>query len=900
MDGTNGSTTFTDESNNALSVTPDGAQISTAQSKFGGASCLLDGTSDSLSLSDTSALRMESGDFTIEFWIYFNSIASYQTPFDKGYTDANGIVLQTGNGTGRLIAYVGGSAVITESGTGSTGSWIHYALVRSGTSLTLYRDGVSSGTATNSTNLNSTDTVYIGRGNVGNLWPVNGYIDDFRITKGVARYTSDFTPPFGAHPAVVSSSVDPYINNVALLLHMDGANGSTIFTDNSSNAFTQSSSTASLTTSNLKFGTAGGDFSTNGDTVRFANDPAFRFGTGDFTIEGWFKPISTGTSKFFCGLGLNASDGFLLAISTTQAIFRANGTSDLTVGSLSISTTKYTHVAWVRNGDTRSIFVDGVLVGSNTLSFDVSNTSDDFVLGSIDTAGGSFRYIGYIDEFRVTKGVARYTADFVPQDAPFEDAVTDGYFDDVVLLLHGDGTDGSTTVTDDSVSAKTVTAYGSSVISTTRSKFGGSGLYFPGATTDFMSTPNSTDWAFGTGDVTVEAWVYIDANSPQDAGGNRSCSIVNTWTSAGSIVGWNFFITGDGSTTGTGLGFDSWDGSGNATQFRATTTVSQQTWHHIAATVESGTRRLFLDGTLLSGTTNTIGAGYTTFLANTLNIGVTPNSGYPLPLNGYVDDLRITKGIARYTTDFTPPIAPFPNFSPSTEAWTPSQTATRLWIDADDASSITETSNAVSQWNDKSGNGFHFVQATGSEQPTLTANGLNSKPVITFATDHMDAPGYAIATQPFTIIFIATDDGGGNFSYVYDTATTRVIFSFENNNNARNSIYAGTAWLSNNNAILDTNPHIFTATYNGASSSLDVDDVGLATGNPGSASITNGMTLGKHNNGSDNPMNGYIAELVIVENATGPLIEKIQGYLAHKWGLTANLPNNHPYKTSAP
>lgn len=182
------------------------AQISTAQSKFGGSSMYFDGTGDYLIVPDRAALQMGSGDFTLEFWIYFASISGYQTPFDKGYTNAGGLLFQTGLGTGRLVVYAGGSAVITESGTGSTGTWIHYALVRNGTTLTLYRDGTSSGSATNSTNFNNANQVGIGAtgtapggGSIGDF-PINGYIDDLRITKGVARYTANFTPPAAAFP----------------------------------------------------------------------------------------------------------------------------------------------------------------------------------------------------------------------------------------------------------------------------------------------------------------------------------------------------------------------------------------------------------------------------------------------------------------------------------------------------------------------------------------------------------------------------------------------------------------------------------------------------------------------------------------------------------------------------
>jgi hypothetical protein len=180
------------------------AQISTSVKKFGTGSLAFDGTGDWLLVPDTPALRMESGDFTIEFWINWTSISGYQTPLDKGYTTAGGLLFQTGNGNGRFVIYASGSAVITESGTASTGTWIHYALVRNGTTLTLYRDGTSVGSATNSTNFNITTQLLVGANNAGSgtsigQYPFNGYIDDLRITKGIARYASNFTPPTAAY-----------------------------------------------------------------------------------------------------------------------------------------------------------------------------------------------------------------------------------------------------------------------------------------------------------------------------------------------------------------------------------------------------------------------------------------------------------------------------------------------------------------------------------------------------------------------------------------------------------------------------------------------------------------------------------------------------------------------------
>ena len=227
----------------------------------------------------------------------------------------------------------------------------------------------------------------------------------------------------------------------------------------------------------------------------------------------------------------------------------------------------------------------------------------------------------------------------------------------VSLLLHLEGSNGSTSFPDSSAFAKTVSAQGGAQISVAHYPFGSSSAYFDGID-DALSAANSSGFDFGSGDLTIEAWVYIAANSVADAGGDRSASVVNTW--GAGIVGWTLSVMGNTSTTGTGLAFDTWT-SGSGSLWRATTTVSQGVWHHLAVAVSAGTRYLFLDGVLQSGSYITVGGGYLPANAqgNSLNIGKTPNSSYPLPLNGYIKDLRITKGIARYTSDFTPVAAPF-------------------------------------------------------------------------------------------------------------------------------------------------------------------------------------------------------------------------------------------------
>jgi hypothetical protein len=197
MDGSNGSTTFTDSSNNALTVTANGnAQISTAQSKFGGASGLFDGTGDYLSTAHNAALSIESGDFTVESWIYRAVSGSVHSVINKRLDtpSSTGYAWRVNANNTLQFFFTGGSS-ITSTATVSSGAWTYIAATRSGNTVRQFIDGtIDATTATFSNGTSNTQEFRVGVDNLaGNGF--NGYIDDFRITKGVARYTASFTAP---------------------------------------------------------------------------------------------------------------------------------------------------------------------------------------------------------------------------------------------------------------------------------------------------------------------------------------------------------------------------------------------------------------------------------------------------------------------------------------------------------------------------------------------------------------------------------------------------------------------------------------------------------------------------------------------------------------------------------
>lgn len=247
-------------------------------------------------------------------------------------------------------------------------------------------------------------------------------------------------------------------------------------------------------------------------------------------------------------------------------------------------------------------------------------------------------------------------------------AAGDPYIDNVSLLLHGDGANGSTVFTDSSKAPKTVTPVGGAQIGTAQAKFGGSSMAFNG-TTSKLIVPSST--AFDLGDTyTIELWVRL-----------------NTLASSLGLVHRGFYQTTNGAWDGLAFSIRSFP-TLMRVYFYGTTYASEQvidvpnaltvnTWTHIAM-VRNGTNgEVFIDG-LSRGTI----AGLNTPAASAqdLRIGVWDYSANSEWLDGCIDDLRITKGVARYTGAFTPPTTPFSDNSGGGNGYTP--VARPLGVDA--------------------------------------------------------------------------------------------------------------------------------------------------------------------------------------------------------------------------
>ena len=448
MDGTDGSTFFEDDNGTRAKVgvsAVGNAQVDTAQSKFGGASALFDGTGDYLHSPDSDdwELGTTHTTWTIEWWQYLTALPNAY----KGILGHQLEEITPGGGISKgWGAYISNANKLTFAGsttsfasgatTLSTNQWQHCAIVRDGSTLKYYVDGVLDYTNTGYTNKDDAPGVNLAIGYAYNV--AGGYngalyfpgrIDDLRISH-VARYTAAFTPPTAPH---VNDS------ETVLLMHMDGTDGSTdFFDDNGSRASVGVSAigNAQVDTAQSKFGGASAVFDGSGDYL-YADNSLFAYGSNPFTWECWWYNTGS-TSTYYTLIATEAIQSALYHANDNKMKFYYNSNPRVS-STTTFNTNTWYHVAVTYDGTDLRMFINGTL--EDTLTIALNGTQTPLWIGKDSRSPGQ-PVNGNIDEVRVSNA-ARYTANFTPSTTPF---VND---DNTLLLLHMDGTDGSTTFTDD-------------------------------------------------------------------------------------------------------------------------------------------------------------------------------------------------------------------------------------------------------------------------------------------------------------------------------------------------------------------------------------------------------------------------------------------------------------------
>lgn len=428
MEGTNGGTSFIDDIGNAV-VPVGGANTSTVQAKFGSSALQLGGVGDRVEVAYSSAFNMADSNFCVEGWVFQSVNTGTQVLFSRRVLSQNGtygsFVLRISGGV--LHMYFGKTPNAwmsdTTSGTVPTGEWVHIAFSRSGSLFRAFINGIETGSINDSSEVQPSGyPIYIGSEDDGTS-PFNGYIDEFRFTVGDARYTQNFVPPSAPFYSLPG---DPHFNYVKSLLHMEGTVGGTAFIDEIGNTVT-ANGLAVTSTAQVKFGGTSGIFPGDGDFLEISNHVDMNFGTKDFTIEGWFwfNSPSTAAQTMICKRPSSSVYGtFLISCSNrTLLVYLRTGSStwwNVNTANAFSNTSGWQHVAVCRKDGRLRSFIDGVKIADNAISSPIIDDVSPIFLGA--EGDGNSNMNGYIDDFRLTIGYARYTDDFTIPAAAFPNA----------------------------------------------------------------------------------------------------------------------------------------------------------------------------------------------------------------------------------------------------------------------------------------------------------------------------------------------------------------------------------------------------------------------------------------------------------------------------------------------
>jgi len=654
-----------DNSGNAVVVSPVNTITSSLRSPNNGQyySNYFNGSTDYLTVPQTFSLPTTTTAFTVEAWVYINAytgLAISSTnwasggaiPFFFGLVNTSASGSDVG-GKPSLNYYDGSSWAtgVISSVTIPLGTWAHVAGVFDGATAKIYVNGTQTGTWTTTWTTSSQVNYHIGRRwDTGGNNYFSGYISNYRLVIGTAVYTSNFTP---------STTPLTAITNTKCLTSQSNR-----FIDNSSNNYAITpNGTVSVSQFN-PFGTPSaydsyGSVNFNGSSyLSTPYNSQFDFGTGDFTVEWWWYLNATFSGMEGPGIGQKASDGgngWIIyrnhSINTDKITIRLSSANNDYSATVVPTVGQWQHWAVSRSGTTLQWYCNGVACGTYTGA-----------TGNASAGSSAPMYIGYaqtwsyttgssyLSNIRVTKGTALYTGTsaFTPPTTQLTSAAGT-----TLLTAQYNGSPTNSMIVDKSNVNSVITRTGNVSQGTFSPYHNSWSTYFNGSS--YINAATNTATAFGTGDFTIELWVYPTAY-PATAGTIYDTRPAGT----GSASGRNLINL---SSTGVPSYVSTVTTSGG--------TCPLATWTHIAVARQGTSTKMFVDGvqvgtTLADSTSYAVGA-------NRPIIGTDGNSplsaGYSFI--GYISNLRVIKGKALYTAPFTPSVKPLSilNDSSSTTAF---------------------------------------------------------------------------------------------------------------------------------------------------------------------------------------------------------------------------------------
>jgi hypothetical protein len=616
---------FYDTSPNQFAITRNGNTTQGTFSPFSatGWSNFFDGNGDELNAGSNSAFSFGTGAYTVEMWV-FPVVASTSYSAGNGpclfFNDAtNGFGLWDPASIGITISQRAGADILNSSTHLVEDQWNHVVAVRSGTSTnqtSIFLNGSRIANGTDATNWTVTGPAKIGGIALSNYY-LNGYASNVRVVKGTAVYDptqTTLTVPTAPLTAITNTSLLTCQSN--RFIDNSNAFAITVSGNTSVQAFSPFAPQFQYTAS----GTGGsGYFDGTTDYLQLASPTsAVAPGSGDFTFSVWIYPVAF-TSPVAGILDIaNAANAtrFAVILYANGKIYVDNNTN-LLISANAVPLNAWTYVSVVRSGSTMTIYYNGVSQASGTVTQNFTDTTT-YIGRSFD----GYHFQGYMSGMRLVKGSAlAATTPTAPLTAVTNTQLLCNFTNAGIL----DGT-----------MKNNLETVGGASVSTSVVKYGSGSMYFDG-TGDRLAFPTSQNAAFGTGDFTVEMWVYPNSFSTSPVlfdtrnVSTNTAAIALTFDTSGNpkvYVNGGFLITGS-------------------------SPAALSSWSHLAMVKLNGVIRLYLNGVSVGSSSSS-----TSLTDTAITIGDSINTAGAF--NGYIDDLRITKGIARYTQNFIPPSVALP------------------------------------------------------------------------------------------------------------------------------------------------------------------------------------------------------------------------------------------------
>ena len=647
-DGTNGAqnNTFLDSSTNNFTITRNGNTTQGSFSPYGNLwGNYFNGSNTFYTAPASADFNMGSGAFCYEMWICMPTL-----PSSAQYTFINNWI---GSALDMFISYRNdvspagfyfyynnnGSTfnVPNSTFTPVAGTWYHIVVNRDGSgNLAFFINGTRYATTSSTAQVGNSTTVFTTGANIyngtGSPSSVhNGYISNIRAVKGYSVYdptVSSLTVPTTPLSAItgtvfLTAQSNRFIDNSS------SARTLTVYNSPSVQRFSPFNPTAPYSTSVIG---GSGYFGTAGDYLVTTSSQVIP--TGSYTIEAWVYTTSTSQTQAILAQGTGVGD----ANRTTIGIETSSGAKwSAQVGAFSVQSSfavvpnTWTHVAMTFNGTTITLWVNGVNAGSTANVLNASNTTLQ-----VGKNWGSYQWIGYISNARVSNTV-RYTATFTPQTTPFtSDANT--------TFLGGMTNAGIP----DLAMQNNLQTVGSAAVNTSVVKYGTGSLKFNGVG-NYLTTKATPTNSLGSSNFTVEMWVYPTSNAPQyDA-------VLMARGSPTTPGNYSFALLGSGTLNAPFVS------ALNGIIVQSSVALTLNTWSYVAYVRSGNNWYIFVNGILTGSTTNS-----TTFNDNTNDAVFIGTAAYDQTADrtftGYIDDLRVTNGYARYTANFTPPTAALPTY----------------------------------------------------------------------------------------------------------------------------------------------------------------------------------------------------------------------------------------------